>query len=115
MWVFANNTVESESSFNAPLSNNDEDETVSYTLIFFPQAFEAPLPITATFTGMQSFNAEIDFTEANRNAKDEQPKNEWVAGRQYNISVTLHKTEITVDGCTIAGWDEAEGGNVDAM
>lgn len=112
-WIFAGNTE--DEVFNAPKSENDGEQTVSYTLIFFPQEFDAPLPIAATFTGKQSFKANINFTEANRNAGDEQPKNEWVAGRQYNISVTLHKTKITVDGCTIAGWDEAEGGNVDAM
>ena len=111
-WTFAGNST--ETGYNAPSSKDDAGETVSYTLILFPQELSAPLPITATLTGSQSFSATLDFTEANRYAKDESPRNEWVAGRQYNLSVTLHKTDITVNGCTIQGWDEAEGGNVDA-
>lgn len=111
-WTFAGNT--SETGYNAPLSKDDVAETVSYTLILFPQEFSSPLPITATLTGMQSFSATLDFTAANVDAGDTDAKNEWVAGRQYNLSVTLHKTDITVDGCTIQGWDEANGGNVNA-
>ena len=111
-WTFAGNTT--ETGYNAPLSKDDAAETVSYTLILFPQEFSSPLPITATLTGMQSFSATLDFTAANVDAGDTDAKNEWVAGRQYNLSVTLHKTDITVDGCTIQGWDEADGGNVNA-
>lgn len=112
-WTFAGNSTETGN--NAPSSKDATAETVSYTLILFPQEFTTALPITATLTGMQSFSATLDFTEANRYAKDDNPKNEWVAGRQYNLSVTLHKTGITVNGCTIQGWDEAEGGNVNAQ
>lgn len=111
-WTFAGNT--SETGYNAPFVPNATAESVSYTLILFPQEFSSPLPITATLTGMQSFSATLDFTAANVDAGDTDAKNEWVAGRQYNLSVTLHKTDITVDGCTIQGWDEADGGNVDA-
>ena len=111
-WTFAGNT--SETGYNAPFVPNATAESVSYTLILFPQEFSSPLPITATLTGMQSFSATLDFTAANVDAGDTDAKNEWVAGRQYNLSVTLHKTDITVDGCTIQGWDEANGGNVNA-
>lgn len=111
-WTFAGNST--ETGYNAPLLKDDAAETVSYTLILFPQEFSSPLPITATLTGMQSFSATLDFTAANVDAGDTGAKNEWVAGRQYNLSVTLHKTDITVDGCTIQGWDEANGGNVNA-
>ena len=111
-WTFAGNT--SETGYNAPFVPNATAESVSYTLILFPQEFSSPLPITATLTGMQSFSATLDFTAANVDAGDTDAKNEWVAGRQYNLSVTLHKTDITVDGCTIQGWVEADGGNVDA-
>ena len=110
-WTFAENTTETD--YNAPLSKDDAAETVSYTLILFPQVFSSPLPITA-ITGGQSFSATLDFTDANVDAGDTDAQNEWVAGRQYNLSVTLHKTDITVDGCTIQGWDEADGGNVNA-
>ena len=124
-WTFAGNTSEtgynatfagntSETGYNAPFVPNATAESVSYTLILFPQEFSSPLPITATLTGMQSFSATLDFTAANVDAGDTDAKNEWVAGRQYNLSVTLHKTDITVDGCTIQGWDEANGGNVNA-
>ena len=111
-WTFAGNTT--ETGYNAPLSKDDAAETVSYTLILFPQVFSSPLPITATITGGQSFSATLNFTKANENAGDTDAQNEWVPGRQYNLSVTLHKTDITVDGCSIQGWDEVDGGNVDA-
>ena len=109
-WTFAGNT--SETGYNAPFVPNATAESVSYTLILFPQEFSSPLPITATLTGMQSFSATLDFTAANVDAGDTDAKNEWVAGRQYNLSVTLHKTGITVNGSTIQGWEEADGGNV---
>ena len=111
-WTFAGNT--SETGYNAPLSKDDAAETVAYTLILFPQVFSNSLPITATITGGQSFSATLNFTEANVDAGDTDAKNEWVAGRQYNLSVTLHKTGITVNGSAIQGWDEADGGNVNA-
>ena len=106
MWVFAGND---EAKYNAPKTEN-ADESVTYALILFPQSFENKLPFTATLTGSQSFTAELDFTNANNDTN----LNEWVAGRQYNMSVTLHKTSITVNDCTIVGWDEQPGGNFDA-
>ena len=109
-WTFAGNTT--ETGYNAPSSKDDAAETVSYTLILFPQEFSSSLPITATITGRQSFSAKLNFTTANVDAGDTDAKNEWVAGRQYNLSVTLCKTGITVDGCTIQGWVEADGDNV---
>ena len=110
-WTFAGNST--ETGYNAPLSKDDAAETVAYTLILFPQEFRSSLPITA-ITGGQSFSATLNFTEANVDAGDTDAKNEWVAGRQYNLSVTLHKTGITVNGSAIQGWDEADGGNVNA-
>ena len=95
-------------------ATGDNLTTVSYTLILFPQVFSSPLPITATITGGQSFSATLNFTTANENAGDTDAQNEWVPGRQYNLSVTLHKSDITVNGCSIQGWDEVDGGNVDA-
>lgn len=98
---------------NAPFKTNENAGTVTYTLIFFPQEFTATLPFTATITGMQSFTAALDFTSANA-IKDAEAKNEWVAGRQYNLGVTLNKTSISVNGCTIQPWDEVNGGEFDA-
>lgn len=97
----------------SPVTYNNDAETVSYTMILFPQEFEETLPITAT-TSLQSFATALDFKAANEAIGDEEPKNEWVAGRQYNMSVTLHKTALTVTGCSISAWDEANGGNFDA-
>ena len=109
-WTFAGNTT--ETGYNAPLSKDDAAETVSYTLILFPQVFSSPLPITATITGGQSFSATLNFTKANVNAGDTDAQNEWVPGRQYNLSVTLRKTDITVNDSTIQGWEEADGDDV---
>lgn len=104
MWKFAGNT-ENE-VYNAPFHDDDAKQTVSYTLIFFPQAFDAALPFTAELTGKQSFTADLDFTAANAEIDKTNAKNEWVAGRQYNMGVVLNKTGIKVEGCTIAPWEE---------
>lgn len=104
MWEFAGNT-ENE-VYNAPFKYDDEKQTVSYTLIFFPQVFDAALPFTAELTGKQSFTADLNFTSANTEIDKANAKNEWVAGRQYNMGVVLNKTGIKVEGCTIAPWEE---------
>lgn len=110
-WVFGDAGIEEN---NAPYTVDTDNETVSYTLIFFPQEFSAALPFTATITGMQSFGANLDFTAANSTAGDTDAKNAWVAGRQYNLSVTLNKTSLTVNGCTIQAWNETDGGEYEA-
>lgn len=97
----------------APASHDEAVETAIYTFIIFPQEFSAPLPLTATTT-RQTFSTALDFTAANTAAGDNGAKNEWVAGRQYNISVTLLKTAFIVNDCTITAWNEADGGNFDA-
>lgn len=112
MWEFAGNTE--NAVYNAPFKYDDTKQTVSYTLILFPQTFEAALPFTAELTGKQSFTANLDFTTANAEV-DEEAKNEWVAGRQYNMGIVLNKTDIEVEGCTIAPWEEVDGGNIDAQ
>lgn len=112
MWQFAHNT--SDPTYNAPSTEDTDNETIAYTLIMFPQEFSNELPFYAELAENQTLTAQLDFTEANRNAGDETPKNEWVAGRQYNMSVTLNKTSLTVDGCEISAWNPADGGNVNA-
>lgn len=113
-WCFANNTT--ETTYNTEQVPNNDDETVSYTLILFPQTFSDGSPsVTAELTGRQSFTADLDFTAANTAAGDANAANSWVAGRQYNLSVTLHKTSLEVGTCTITDWDEEDAGNVDAM
>lgn len=110
-WIFAGSGNEAE---NAPVSVDADAETVSYSLILFPQSFSEKLPFEARLTDRQSFAAALDFSAANNAAGDTASGNAWVAGRQYNLSVTLHKTALTVEGCTIEGWTEADGGNIDA-
>lgn len=97
----------------APVAYNDDAETATYSMILFPQEFTSALPVTAT-TSLQTFSTSLNFAAANAAIGDTDAKNEWVAGRQYNMSVTLHKTALTVNGCTITAWDEANGGNFDA-
>lgn len=111
MWQFAGNTV--DVAYNAPKSENATDETVAYTMIFFPQEFSAPLPFSAELAGKQTFKASLDFTNANK-VIDTAAKNEWVAGRQYNLGIVLNKTGIDVTGCEIKPWEEVNGGNIDA-
>ena len=113
MWKFAGN-AETDVKNNAPFKCDDTNQTVSYTLIFFPQKFEAPLPFTAELTGKQSFTANLDFTTANAEIDKTNTKNEWVTGRQYNMGIVLNKTGIKVEGCTIAPWEEVPGGDFSA-
>lgn len=113
MWTFANNTA--NAGFNAPAVTDETEETIAYSFILFPQTFDSELPFEATISGKQTFKAALDFTAANRAAGDSEPVNAWFAGRQYNLSVTLHKTALTVNGCTISAWIPADGGNIDAI
>lgn len=105
-WTFSDSALKKE---------NAEEGTVSYTLILFPQTFDAALPFTAELTGKQSFKADLNFTNANAEKDGEHARNEWVAGRQYNMGIVLNKTGIEVEGCTITKWEEVNGGDVDAQ
>ncbi len=101
--------------YNAPSVTDQTAGAVCYTMIVFPQELAATLPISVVLNGVQTLNAELDFTAANTNAGDADPKNEWAAGRQYNLSVTLYKTYMTVDGCTIDAWENVDFGSFDAQ
>ena len=61
---------------------------------------------------MHRLRSEIDFTPANREKDGPAAKNEWVAGRQYNLSVTLNKTDITEVECAINPWNEVKGDEI---
>lgn len=100
---------------NAPSDVNSEANTVAYTLILFPQEFASALTFTANLGTAQTLTASLDFTEGNRNAQDEEPKNSWVAGRQYNMDITLNKTSINVGTCTITAWEDLDAGHVVAQ
>lgn len=111
MWKFAGNE---NAACNAPETFDDAGGTVTFPLVFFPQEFDAPLPFFAELAGGHTLKAAIDFTAANREKDGAAAQNEWVAGRRYNLTVTLHKTGITLDNCSIMPWDEVDGGNIDA-
>lgn len=111
MWEFAGNE---NAAYNAPAIFNDAEGTVTFPLIFFPQEFDNPLPFFAELSGNHTLKATIDFIAANREKDGVTAKNEWVAGRRYNLTVTLHKTGITLDNCSIMPWEEVNGGNIDA-
>lgn len=109
--TFANNNTAEQ---NAPATVDDAAGTIAYTLIVAPQSFANTLTFSATQPGVQTYTAAIDFTAANRNAGIADPRNEWLAGYQYDIAVTIHKTGVSIQGCTITAWTEADGGNFDA-
>lgn len=100
----------------APSVANDLDKTLTFSLIFFPQKFDVPVAFLAelALAGDKSYSlrANIDFTSANREKDGADAKNEWVAGRQYNLSLTLHKTEISLDRCVINPWNEVKGDDI---
>lgn len=96
---------------------NDTEKTMAFSFIFFPQKFDKPLDFLAELNGSGSasefsLEALIDFTGANREMDGTAARNEWVAGRQYNLSVTLHKCEITMDKCIINPWILIEGDDI---
>lgn len=99
----------------APADFEENEKTVTFTLLFFPQLFDnlTPFKFSAdlSLADGKSYNlmAEIDFTAANRKTDGADAKNEWVAGRQYDLSLTLHKTEISIDQCEITPWTVVEG------
>lgn len=111
-YVFAGNTE--HEAYNAPRTANDTEETLTFSLILFEQAFDAKPAITATLPGGQTLKAELDFTQANTNAGDRWPENKWNRGRQYNMSITLNKTSLQLGDCTIQDWTSVDGGEVDA-
>lgn len=97
----------------APMVENGTTD-LTYTFYFFPQEFSAPISFTADL-GTQQFEVAGGISFQNANATlDSDAKNAWVAGRQYNLSVTLHKTGLVVDGCTIIPWNNLDLGSYHA-
>lgn len=95
---------------------NDTEKTATFSLILFPQIFNNPLDFLAELRlpddNTLSLKAAIDFTSANREKDGTNAKNEWVAGRQYNLSLTLNKTEIKLGKCVINPWNEVKGDDI---
>lgn len=101
-YTFAGNT---EARYNAPYTENVAESSRTFTLILFPQLFGSYPTFKAEFTtpDTQEFTANLDFTSANATRSDNPARNEWVAGRQYNLIVTLHKTPSNNSG-SIGNW-----------
>ena len=100
-WAFANDENE---KYNTPTVAKDEtNSSVAYTLILFPQTFPSAagnLTFKAT-TGGNGFSAEIDLSKVPDNIT-----NELKPGTQYNITINLNKTGLTVGTSTISKWTE---------
>lgn len=100
----------------APVAISDADKTATYSFIFFPQKFDNPLELMAELdlpgdTGY-TLRANIDFTSANSKKDNAAARNEWVASRQYNLNLTLHKTAITLNECVITPWNVVNGDDI---
>lgn len=96
-------------AYKAPAVFDDTQSTVTYSLIFFPQVFQQSVEFLAGLPEDNNFKAEIDFTNANSEKDGTSAKDEWVAGRQYNLSVTLNRTSITLGECVINPWTVVTG------
>lgn len=110
---FANND-DTGKDYNAPSATDEVKQTVTYSLILFPQNFDTASGMTFEAVLGQTLSTQLDFTTANRDAQDADPKNELVTGRQYNLSIVLNKKEATVTGCEISAWKNANGGEFNA-
>lgn len=95
---------------------DDTKKTATFSLIFIPQVLDKALEFSAVLEVPEnkslSLGAKIDFTGANRKIDGDDAKNEWVAGRQYNLSLTLNKTELILDKCVINKWDVVTGEDI---
>lgn len=100
----------------APVAISEADKTVTYSFIFFPQKFDNPLEFMAELdlNGNIGYTlkADIDFTSANSMKDNAAAENEWVSSRQYNLNLTLNKTEITFNGCVIMPWNVVNGDDI---
>ena len=103
-WMFADATKD------APYITVGEN-SLTCSLILWPQAIEDQLTFYADFP-TYALMAKIDFTAANREKDGVNAQNELVAGRQYNLGLTLHKTEMTLDVCVINPWNEVNGDDI---
>lgn len=103
MWAFANNE---NKNYNTPtITENEKNGSVAYTLILFPQVFPSTagnLNFTAETDG-NKYSAEIDLSLVKDN-----DANELKAGTQYNITINLNKTGLTVGESSISPWTEVD-------
>lgn len=115
-WAFQGNDTETQNVPAFSVKENEGAETITYTLILFPQEFllGTLLKFTASIdqggdTGKQTFSANIDLSQVGENGG-----NKLVAGTQYNIPITIKKTSLTVGTPTIEPWETKELGGIDA-
>lgn len=114
-WAFQGNETESHNVPAFSVKEEESSKTITYTLILLPQEFtDSKLKFTAAIdqgevTGIQRFSAEIDLSKADGN-----DGNKLVNGTQYNIPITIKKTQLTVGTPTITPWNKKDLGNIDA-
>lgn len=90
-WEITNNVEVDDSS----------DKTRTYTMILFPQTTSGALTFAATI-GEQTYTNSNSITPA------------LAAETSYTYTITMKKTGLTVSGCTIATWNNGDGGSGDA-
>lgn len=79
-------------SSNCPSADAGNQRT--YTMILYPQTVGGALPFTATISSQNYKNtADITFTD-----------NKLLPGTSYTFTITIKKTGLTVNSCTIDGW-----------
>lgn len=114
-WAFQGNSTESQNVPAFSVKEEESSKTITYTLILFPQEFtDSKLKFTAAIdqggeTGVQNFSAAIDLNLVEGNGG-----NKLVKGTQYNVPITVKKTQLTVGTPTITPWNKKDLGNIDA-
>lgn len=102
-WCF---NEEGTSQCTSDITPDEENSSVTYGLILPPQTFEgASLLFTAEVNtgdaaGTQSFTAVIDLSKFEENGGE----NILRPGIQYNITINVNKTGLTIGTCSITGW-----------
>ncbi|WP_302975537.1 fimbrillin family protein [Paraprevotella clara] len=114
-WAFQGNETESQNVPDFSVKEEESSKTITYTLILLPQEFtNGNLKFTAAIdqgevTGIQRFSAEIDLSKADGN-----DGNKLVSGTQYNIPITIKKTQLTVGTPTITPWNKKDLEDIEA-
>lgn len=102
-WCF---NKEGTSECTSDITLDEKNSSVTYGLILPPQTFEgASLLFTAEVNtgdaaGTQEFTAVIDLREFEENGDE----NILRPGIQYNITINVNKTGLTIGTCSITGW-----------
>jgi len=91
------------------LAGTATDAGVTCDLILFPQQFGSGSELTfAATVGAQTLEAKIDFATVADNGG-----NRLAAGTQYNLTVRVKKTGVTIGDCSISNWGEKDMGDID--